>query len=69
MSRGDFYLAAEAAITTTSGVIIFGGRYPAEALQVSYDDGESFLMYMIDAGGDISNGGFVELEPDLILYA
>ena len=61
-------MAAEAAITTASGVIIFGGRYPAESLQVSWDNGHSWSLYMIDTGGSISNGGFVEVASDVVLY-
>ena len=36
-THGPFWAAANNAISTSSGVLIFGGRYPDIGIQISYE--------------------------------
>ena len=36
VTHGPFWMAANNGMTTSSGVLIFGGRYPDIGLQISY---------------------------------
>lgn len=68
MARGSVYSAAEAAFTTAAGVLLESGRVPSQGLHVSYDEGKSWETYIIDAAGTMSNGGFAEVAPGIVLY-
>jgi hypothetical protein len=60
-------MCANYAITTTSGVQIFGGRYPDIGIQVSFDDARSWQWFVIDTSAFEANGNFLEVRPDEVL--
>ena len=62
-------MCANYGITTRSGVLIFGGRYPDIGIQVSYDSGRSWHWYVIDTSAFEANGNFLEIRPDEVLFA
>jgi len=68
-ARGPFpmYAAYNSMLTTTSGALIIGGRFPGLAVQVSHDDGMTWKCYRIDTAL-YANGAIYEVEPDLVLY-
>lgn len=68
VGRGAVYSAAEAAFTTASGVMLEAGRVPAQGLHVTYDGGKHWETFVIDVSGSLSNGGFAEVAPDVVLY-
>lgn len=69
LARGAFpmYACNNSIITTSSGAIVMGGRFPGMALQVSRDNGMSWQFYQIDRAA-WANGAMVEVEPDVVLY-
>ena len=56
--------------TTSSGVILFAGRYPDLGLQVSFSGGKSWQFFVIDTSGFMANGAMLELpgRPDEVLF-
>ena len=69
MTRGPFalYAACSAMLTTTSGAVVVGGRFPALAVQVSHDNGYTWQCYQIDTAA-WANGAMIEVEPDVVLF-
>ncbi len=69
MSRGSFpmYASCNSMITTSSGAVLMGGRFPALAVQLSRDNGRSWQFYQLDTVG-WANGAMIEVEPDVVLY-
>ncbi|MCK4323759.1 MAG: exo-alpha-sialidase, partial [Armatimonadetes bacterium] len=57
-ARGPFpmYACNNSMISTSSGALIIGGRFPAMAVQVSYDDGMTWKCYRIDSSAGWANG-------------
>ncbi|MCK4322937.1 MAG: hypothetical protein KAW89_00305, partial [Armatimonadetes bacterium] len=55
-------------ISTSSGALIIGGRFPAMAVQVSYDDGMTWKCYRIDSSAGWANGAMYEVAPDVVLF-
>jgi hypothetical protein len=70
LSRGPFplYAAMSAMITTASGVMLIGGRYPALSVQVSFTSGMSWKLFTVDYSGVWANGAMIEVAPDRILF-
>ena len=69
-ARGPFALYAcdRSMISTTSGYLIIGGRFPAMAVQVSRDSGMTWQCHQVDSAG-WANGAMFEIEPDVVLFA
>ena len=69
MSRGQFpmYASCSSMISTTSGALIIGGRFPGMAVEVSRDGGMTWNFYRIDTAS-WANGAMFEIEPDVVLY-
>ena len=69
-ARGPFpmYASDNSMLTTSSGAILIGGRFPGLAVQVSYDDGMTWKCYRIDTAC-YANGAMLEVEPDVVFYA
>ena len=69
-ARGPFamYGCERSMISTTSGYLIIGGRFPAMAVQVSRDSGMTWQCYQVDTAG-WANGAMIEVEPDVVLFA
>ena len=67
-THGAFWMCANYGITTTSGVMIFGGHYPDIGLQISWDDGRSWNFYVVDTSAFEANGNFLEVAPDEVLF-
>ena len=59
ITHGPFWMAANYGLTTASGVLIFGGRYPDIGIQVSYDSGRSWEWYVVDTSAFEANGNFL----------
>ena len=70
LSRGPFplYAAMAAMITTSSGVMLIGGRYPALSIQVSFTSGMSWKLFTVDYSGVWANGAMIEVAPDHVLF-
>jgi len=68
-SRGQFpmYASCSAMISTTSGALMIGGRFPGMAVQVSRDGGMTWNFYQIDTAPG-ANGAMFEIEPDVVLF-
>ena len=68
-ARGPFALFActGAMVTTASGYLLIGGRFPAMSVQVSRDHGMSWQCYQVD-NGIWANGTMFEVEPDVVLF-
>ena len=62
------YAAMASMITTSSGVMLIGGRYPALSVQVSWDSGMSWRLFTVDYSGTWANGAMHEVAPDRILF-
>ena len=69
LARGPFpmYACNNSMITTQSGALIIGGRFPGIGIQVSRDGGMSWQGACIDAAG-WANGAMYEVEPDVVLF-
>jgi hypothetical protein len=69
MCRGRFpmYASCCAMISTTSGALIIGGRFPGMAVQVSRDGGITWNFYQVDTA-TWANGAMFEIEPDVVLF-
>jgi photosystem II stability/assembly factor-like uncharacterized protein len=69
LAMGPFpmYACNNSMLTTTSGVIMIGGRFPGIALQVSRDDGMTWQFHQIDQA-TWANGAMFEVEPDVVLF-
>ena len=69
-ARGPFpmYASDNSMLTTSSGAMIIGGRFPGLAVQVSYDNGMTWKCYRIDTAL-YANGAMLEVEPDVVFYA
>jgi len=69
MARGPFpmYACTNAMITTTSGVILIGGRFPGIGVQISRDNGMTWKCFRIDTCC-WANGAMYEVEPDVVLF-
>jgi len=61
------YACNNSMISTASGYLIIGGRFPGLAVQVSRDDGMTWQGYSIDSAC-WANGAMFEVEPDVVLY-
>ena len=70
LARGPFplYAAMSAMITTSSGVMLIGGRYPALSIQLSFDAGMSWKLFTVDYSGVWANGAMLEVAPDHVLF-
>ena len=68
-ARGPFALFActGAMVTTTSGYLLVGGRFPGMTVQVSRDHGMSWQCYQVDTA-IWANGTMFEVEPDVVLF-
>ncbi|MBM4005444.1 MAG: DUF1080 domain-containing protein [Planctomycetes bacterium] len=69
LAHGPFpmYACNNSMLTTTSGVIIIGGRFPGIALQISRDEGMTWQFHQIDQAS-WANGAMLEVEPDVVLF-
>lgn len=70
LTRGPFpmYACMNSFITTSSGVMLIGGRYPALSVQVSFDAGMSWSLFTVDYSGTWANGGMLEIAPDRVIF-
>ncbi len=68
-ARGAFpmYGCNNSMISTASGALVIGGRFPGIAVQVSRDDGMTWQCTMID-NTLWANGAMFEVEPNVVLY-
>ena len=68
-ARGAFalYATCNAMVTTASGAILIGGRFPGLAVQFSRDNGYTWQFYQIDTAA-WANGAMIEVEPDVVLF-
>ena len=69
LSKGHFvmYACGSAAVTTTSGAVLVGGRFPGQGVQVSWDNGKTFRTYTIDSTGH-GQGSMIEAAPNVVLF-
>jgi len=69
LSRGQFpmYASRSAMLSTTSGALIIGGRFPGMGVQVSRDGGMTWNFYQVDTA-TWANGAMFEIEPDVVLF-
>ena len=69
LSKGHFsmYACGSAAVTTANGVVLVAGRFPAQGLQVSYDNAISFQTFTIDSTGH-AQGTMVEVAPNIVMF-
>lgn len=69
LARGPFpmYACNNSMITTSSGALITGGRFPGMGVQVSHDSGMSWKCFQIDTAA-WSNGAMIEVEPNVVLW-
>jgi hypothetical protein len=69
LMRGPFpmWACGSSMITTESGTLLIGGRFPGLAVQVSRDSGMTWNFYVID-NAIWANGAMFEVEPDLVLF-
>ncbi len=61
------YACTNSMLTTRSGVILIGGRFPGIAVQASFDDGMTWRCCQIDTAL-WANGSMYEIEPDVVLF-
>ena len=54
-------------ISTQSGTLLIGGRFPGLAVQMSRDSGMTWNFHVIDNTA-WANGAMFEVEPDLVLF-
>ena len=68
-ARGSFpkYAGLNSIVTTSSGVIVFGGRFPGMGIQASYDNGMTWRCTETDSA-TWAQGGMIEVEPDVVLH-
>ncbi len=68
-ARGPFpnYAGMSSMLTTTSGAIVLGGRFPGIGVQVSHDDGMTWQCTETDSA-IWAQGGMIEVEPDVVLH-
>ena len=69
LTRGPFpmYACNNSMISTQSGALIIGGRFPGIGVQVSRDGGMTWQGAGIDSAG-WANGAMFEVEPNVVLY-
>jgi hypothetical protein len=67
ISRGQFPMYASGMISTTSGALIIGGRFPGIAVEVSRNGGMTWNFYQVDTAG-MANAAMIEIEPDVVLF-
>jgi hypothetical protein len=67
MSRGPFPMYASGMISTTSGALIIGGRFPGIGVQISRDGGMTWNFYQVDTAG-WANAAMFEIEPEVALF-
>jgi hypothetical protein len=69
VARGPFpmYACNNSMITTGSGALIIGGRFPGMGAQVSQDGGMSWKCFQVDTAA-WSNGAMIEVEPNVVLW-
>ncbi|MSO21660.1 MAG: DUF1080 domain-containing protein [Acidobacteria bacterium] len=69
LARGPFpmYACNNSMITTSSGALIIGGRFPGMGVQVSHDGGMSWKCFQVDTAA-WSNGAMLEVEPNVVLW-
>jgi len=70
LCNGPFpmYACNNSMISTSSGALIIGGRFPGMAVQVSHDDGMTWKCYRIDSSAIWANGAMYEVAPDVVLF-
>ncbi len=70
LCNGPFpmYACNNSMISTSSGALIIGGRFPGMAVQVSQDDGMTWQCYRIDNSAIWANGAMYEVAPDVVLF-
>ena len=68
-ARGAFplYSTLSAMVTTASGAVLIGGRFPALTVQVSHDNGYTWQFHQVDTIAWAS-GAMIEIEPDVVLF-
>ena len=68
-ARGLFanYAGMSSMLTTKSGYIVLGGRFPGIGVQVSYDHGYTWHCTETDAA-TWAQGGMIEVEDDVVLH-
>ena len=68
-ARGPFanYAGMSSMLTTKSGYIVLGGRFPGIGVQVSYDHGYTWHCTETDAA-TWAQGGMIEVEDDVVLH-
>ena len=68
-ARGPFanYAGMSSMLTTRSGVVLLGGRFPGIGVQVSYDHGYTWQCTETDAA-TWAQGGMIEVEDDVVLH-
>jgi hypothetical protein len=68
-SRGQFpmYASGSAMVSTTSGALIIGGRFPGISVEVSRDGGMTWNFYQVDTVSR-ANGAMFEIEPEVVLF-
>jgi hypothetical protein len=69
LMRGPFPMWAcnKSTISTESGTLMVGGRFPGLAVQMSQDSGMTWDFYVID-NTMWANGAMFQVEPDLVLF-
>ena len=55
------YALGSAALTTESGVMLVGGRFPSLAIQATWTNGQTWSMYVIDSC-DTAQGTMMEVR-------
>jgi len=69
LARGPFpmYACNNSMISTQSGALIIGGRFPGMGIQVSRDGGMTWTCARVDTVG-WANGAMYEVEPNVVLF-
>jgi hypothetical protein len=68
-ARGSFpkYAGLNSILTTSSGVILYGARFPGMGIQASYDNGMTWRCIEMDSA-TWAQGGMIEVELDVVLH-
>ena len=68
LSRAPFFACAAATLTTASGVMLVVGRGDGTTVAASWDDAETWKLFVIEAGTNGGNGALYEVEPDVVIF-
>ena len=69
LSRAAFPMWAlgHAAVSTKSGVILVGGRWPSLSVQASWDGGHTWRLFVVD-NCDTAQGAMLEVRDNVVLF-